>query len=134
MIVGGRHWVVSLVTLGVLALTLHPGMAQATAFRRSERVRERIHTLPTEPKRIGMVVTVVAGPGDNIETSDATVRVNGQPIAGFSTELIATAAPSPRMPDRIPANQYLIMDESRDSLNNVVRKWGIYSRTDLERA
>jgi len=38
------------------------------------------------------------------------------------------------MPDRIPANQYLIMGESRDSLNNVVRKWGIYSHTDLERA
>ena len=38
------------------------------------------------------------------------------------------------MPNQLREDQYLVMGESRDPLNNVVRKWGLYSSTDLERA
>ena len=130
-----QHWNASFVLAGVLtALTLQSGWAQAVAFQRGERVREKIVTLPTEPKRIGMAVTVVAQPGDEIETRLTTILVNGRPITGFSAELIATAAGSPRLPDRMRHDQYLVMGESKDPLNNVVRKWGVYSGSALEPA
>jgi len=118
----------------LVSLMLQPGSAQTIAFRRGDQVREKILTPPAEPKRVGMVVTIVAEPGDRIETTAATIRVNGQPITGFSAELVATAARSPRMPNQLREDQYLVMGESRDPLNNVVRKWGLYSSTDLERA
>lgn len=116
------------------ALMLQPGSAQTVPFKRGDQVREKILTLPAEPKRAGMVVTIVAEPGDRIEATETTVRVNGQPIAGFSNELVATAARSPRLPNRLREDQYLVMGESRDPLNNVVRKWGLYSSAELERA
>jgi signal peptidase S26 family len=114
------------------SLLLQPAIAQGVAFARGERVREKIVTLPNEPRRTGMTLTVVARPGDAIEIRGTAVLVNGQPVTGFSAELIATAARSPRMPGRMQDGQYLVMGESRDSLNNVVRKWGIYSRDALE--
>lgn len=133
--IGTRRWTTCLVAASALAsLLLQPAIAQRVAFTRGEQVREKIATPAGEPKRVGMVVTVVAEPGDQIETSETTIRVNGQPIAGFSAELIATAARSPRMPDWMPQDQYMVMGESRDPLNNVVRKWGIYPSRDLERA
>jgi len=116
------------------ALMLQPGSAQTVPFKRGDQVREKILTLPAEPKRVGMVVTIVAEPGDRIEATETTVRVNGRPIAGFSNELVATAARSPRLPNRLREDQYLVMGESRDPLNNVVRKWGLYSSAELERA
>lgn len=109
---GARQRSASLVIASVLALTPHAGMGQAVALKRGEQVRERIPAPPSGPTRVGMVVTVVAEPGDQLEVSEATVRVNGRPITGFSAELIATAARSPRLPTRMREDQYLVMGES----------------------
>jgi hypothetical protein len=129
------HWSASIAIAGLLiGLSLSPGLAQAVTFQRGDRVREKILSPSGEPKRTGMVVTVVAQPGDDIEIRGSSVLVNGQPITRLSAEVIAMVAGSRQTPDRMPANQYLVMGESRDSLNNIVRKWGLYFGAALEPA
>jgi hypothetical protein len=108
--------------------------SQAFTFERGDRVREKLVSPPAGPERTGMVVTVVAQPGDAIEIKENRILVNGQPIAGFSPELVAMVVFSKQVPGKVPANQYLVMGEAKDPLNNIVRKWGLYFGTALEPA
>jgi hypothetical protein len=119
-----------------ISLMVTLGAQEADPVRRYSRgaqVRERIVTKPSEPKTVGMIVTVVAVPGDRIRAVGSLVYVNEMPVTGFSKELLARMAKSTHLPAVMPENEYLVMGE-QVTADDVFNKWGTYAADALEAA
>ena len=135
MSVNARAMTVTAMTV-FLATWLLPdrGVAQARPFMRGDRVREVVDTPAGGPTRLGMVVTVVAVPGDRIAVENNRLLVNEHPVEGFSEELVAMVTRSKRVPEKMANNEYLVMGEYAVADGSLVLKWGTYSAQKLEPA
>ena len=110
------------------------GAGQARSFMRGDHVREVVDTPADGPTRRGMVVTVVALPGDRIRIENDRLLVNDRVVEGFSTELVAMVTHSKRVPAKMMDNEYLVMGQYTVADGSVVLKWGTYSAQKLEPA
>jgi len=122
------------VTLLIALSISDPGATQTGRFMRGDRVREIVATPASGPTRQGMVVMVVAVPGDRVTVNGSQLLVNDQVVEGFSSELVAMVVHSNRLPEKMTQDQYLVMGEYAVADDSVVLKWGTYSSAKLEPA
>lgn len=122
------------VTLLIALSISDPGATQTGRFMRGDRVREIVATPASGPTRQGMVVMVVAVPGDRVTVNGNQLLVNDQVVEGFSSELVAMVVRSNRVPEKMMQDQYLVMGEYAVADGSVVLKWGTYSSAKLEPA
>ena len=118
----------------LVVVTADVGITQGPRFTRGQQVREIVPATENGPKRQGMLVSVVAVPGDQIAVETGRLLVNGQAVEGFSADLVAMVAGSPRLPRQIGDDEYLVMGEYAVADGDTVRKWGTYGGTALEPA
>ena len=106
--------------------------AQPVAFNRGDRVRVRIQNKPSEPRQVGVPLTVVAVPHDRIRFDGRQLYVNDVRLMGFSDEFIRRVGHSKHTPKVVPDGQYLVMGEFRQ--DDVTDVWGIHPADSLEPA
>jgi hypothetical protein len=106
--------------------------AQSVAFNRGDRVRVRIRNQPSEPRQVGVPLTVVAVPRDRIRFDGRQLYVNDVRLTGFSDEFMKRVGHSKHTPKVVPDGQYLVMGEFRQ--DDVTDVWGIHPADSLEPA
>lgn len=104
--------------------------AQAPVYGRGTSVRLR-PTSPQSQPQTTLPLMVVATPGDQITVRDAVVLINGTALSGFSPDFVARLARSPRTPQAVPADHYVVAGEQRTN-QDVSEYWGVHPGSDLE--